>query len=378
MQRISRTLGRRDQRARSLSRRQRAGLAGAHGNPATAPVETLAPAFAVALPSLNGQPVNYSHEVNGEMLFELCAALVRMELGTPELWSECGEDPLTFAKRSIVNRIGKGTIELLERNLEYHLEVTDVVGADSAGLSTGQLAIAIHCSGCGFLKIGPALRALEAEEKGLGAAFYWTIIRSLYRVMRIYDHSDAQAYEENLIEYAQEDDPANRDQYEFPEVEKALPECIRRSLKHESEHWRLDYRRLLWRHRNGRYRNWIRHVEAIARLSRIRARSFEPADDGYYDGPPLPALLVIFEEHDAVAACFDEESQYMLEGSAEPAFCTAFRLDNPEECSAAMRAAERFVLVNRTVCELIEEIQSWEAVNEGRDRDRRDASLRAA
>ena len=69
--------------------------------------------------------------------------------------------------------------------------------------------------------------------------------------MRIYDHSDAQAYEENLIEYAQEDDPANRDQYEFPEVEKALPECIRGSLKHESEHWRLDYRRLLSRHRNG-------------------------------------------------------------------------------------------------------------------------------
>ena len=42
----------------------------------------------------------------------------------------------------------------------------------------------------------------------------------------------------------------------------------------------------------------------------------EPEDfDGYYDGPPLPALLIVFEEHDAVAACFDEESQHMLEGS---------------------------------------------------------------
>jgi len=379
MQRISRTRGRRDQRACSLSLRQRAGTARAHGNPATTPVETLAPAFAVALPSLDGQPVKYSHEVNGEMLFELCAALVRMELGTPNLWSVCGEDPLAFAKSSIVNRIGKGTIDLLERNVEYHLEVTDVVGADSAGLSTGQLAITIHCSGCGFLKIGPALRALEREEKGLGAAFYWTLICSLYRVMRIYDHSDAQAYEENLIEYAQEDDPANRDQYEFPEVEKALPECIRGSLKHKSEHWRLDSRRLLRRHRNGRYRNWIRHVEAIARLARVKTRSFEPADyDGYYDGPPLPALLIVFEEHDAIAACFDEESQHMLEGSAEPAFCAVFTLDSAEQCSAAMRAVERFVHVNREVCELIEEIQRWEAVNEGRGCDRGDESLRAA
>ena len=379
MQIISRTLGRHDQRACSLSRARRTRAIGTDRSSAAAPIDTLAPAFAQALPSLDGQPVNYSHEVNGEMLFELCAALVRMELGTPKLWSECGEDPLAFAQRSIVNRIGKETLELLERNVEYHLEVTDVVGADSARLSTGQLAITIHCSGCGFLKIGPALRALEAEGKGLGAAFYWTLLRSLYRVMRIYDHSDAQAYEENLIEYAQEDDPANRDQYEFPEVEKALPECIRGSLKHESEHWRLDYRRLLRRHRNGRYRNWIRHVQAIAKLARVKPRSFEPSDyDGYYDGPPLPALLIVFEEHDAVAACFDEESQHMLEGSAEPAFCSVFTLDDAQQCSAAMRAAERFVLVNREVCELIEEIQSWEAGNEGRDRDRQDASLRAA
>jgi len=380
MQRIPRTLGRRDQRACPLSLRQRTGTAVAHGNPAAAPVETLAPAFAQALPSLCGQPVNYSHEVNGEMLFELCAFLVRMELGTPELWSECGEDALAFARRSIVNRVGKETTELLDRNVEYHLEVADVVGADSTGLSTGQLAISIHCSSCGYLRIGPALRALEAEEEGLGAAFYWTLIRSLYRVMRIYDHSDAQAYEENLIEYAQEDDPANRDQYEFPEVDKALPECIRRSLKHESEQWRLDYRWLLRRHRNGRHGNWIRRVEAIARLARVRTRSFEPADDdGYYDGPPLPALLIVFEEQDAVAACFDEESQHMLEGSAEPAFCAVFTLDSVEQCSAAMRAAERFVLVTREMCQLIEEIQAREkSGNESRDLDRGDASLRAA
>jgi hypothetical protein len=314
------------------------------------------------------------------MLHQLCAALVRMGLGTPELWIECGEDPLVFAQRSIVNRIGAETVELLERNVEYHLEVTDVVGEDSTGLSSGQLAITIHCSGCGYLKIGPNLRALESEEEGLGAAFYWTLIRSLYRVTRIYDHSDAQAYEENLIEYAQEDDPANRDQYEFPEVDKALPECIRKSLKHESEHWRLDYRRLLWRHRNGRYRNWIRHVEAIAKLARVKARSLQPEDfDGYYDGPPLPALLFVFEEHDAVAACFDEESQHMLEGSTVPAFSAVFTLDNAEQCSAAMRAAERFVLLSREVCQLIEEIQAWEKNgNESRDRDRGDASLRAA
>jgi hypothetical protein len=39
--------------------------------------------------------------------------------------------------------------------------------------------------------------------------------------MRIYDHSDALMYEEMLIESANEDDEENRNQYEFPEVERA-------------------------------------------------------------------------------------------------------------------------------------------------------------
>jgi len=379
MQRIPLARRRADERPYPLSRARRKRAVGSDRSSATAPVETLAPAFAQALPSLEGQPHTYSHEVNGEMLYELCTALVRMNLGTPELWADCGEDPLLFAQRSIVNRISTETVELLERNVEYHLEVTDVVGEGSTGLSTGQLAITIECSGCGYLKIGSALRALESEEEGLGAAFYWTLILSLYRVMRIYDHSDAQAYEENLIECAQEDDPANRDQYEFPEVDKALPECVRKSLKHESEHRRLEYKRLLRRHRNGRCRHWIRHLETIAKLARVRARSGERDDfDGYYDGPPLPALLIVFEEHDAVAACFDEESQHMLEGSAEPAFCSVFALDNTEQCSTAMRAVARFIAVNREICELIEEIQALEQNNEGRGVDRRDASLRTA
>ena len=377
MQRIPIARRRGDKRACTLSRARRTRAVGTDRSSAAPPVETLAPAFAQALPSLDGQPHTYCHEVNGEMLYELCGSLVRGNLGTPELWADCGQDPLLFAQRSIVNRIGTETADLLERNIEYHLEVTDVVGEDSAGLSTGQLAITIHCSGCGYLKIGSALRALESEAEGLGAAFYWTLIRSLYRVMRIYDHSDAEAYEENLIEYAQEDDPANRDEYEFPEVEKALPECIRESLKPESRRSSLGYRRMLSRHSTGRYRNWIRHVEMIAKLARVDARSLR-ADEfgGYYDGPPVPALLIVFEEHDAVAACFDEESQHMLEGSCEPTFLAVFAPDDADECSRAMRAVERFIRVNRDLCELIEEIHG-ENGDEGRDCDRRDASLRA-
>jgi len=61
---------------------------------------------------------------------------------------------------------------------KFHLQVSDVLERDGYGstLSNGQLAVTIECGGSGFLKIGPALDALEDQAEGLGAAFYWTLV----------------------------------------------------------------------------------------------------------------------------------------------------------------------------------------------------------
>ena len=67
----------------------------------------------------------------------------------------------------------------------------------------------------------------------------------------------------------------------------------------------------------------------------------------------------------------------MLEGSSEPALCAVFSPTDQEEFMKAMRAVERFVRVNLGLCELIEEIQG-EKGDEGKDRNRSDASLRTA
>ena len=45
-------------------------------------VATLAPAFGQALPSLAEVRAEYNHEVNAELVYELCASLVREGLGT--------------------------------------------------------------------------------------------------------------------------------------------------------------------------------------------------------------------------------------------------------------------------------------------------------
>jgi hypothetical protein len=293
----------------------------AAGTASTIGVETLAPAFGQALPSLADVRTEYSHEVNAELVYELCAALVREGLGTAETWNKSGDNALAFTQQAMMSGIGAERGDLIQRNVEYHLEVSDQLertGSDAV-LESGQLVVTVECGGSGYLKIGPAIDALEAEAEGLGAAFYWALTFALYRVMRIYNHDDALMYEERMRDYAAEDDEENRGQYEFPEVEKALPECIQKTLKRECPDWRRRDRDLLRRFRNGKFSSWFERLRRLQRFSRLPLKqSRDYIEAGYYDEPPLPALLVTFKENDAITACFDEEGQYMMEGTAEP------------------------------------------------------------
>jgi hypothetical protein len=96
--------------------------------------------------------------------------------------------------------------------------------------------------------------------------------------------------------------------------------------------------------------------------------------------PPLTATaswLIAFREHDAIAACFDEESQHMLESSAEPALCVVFSPDKPNEVERAIRAVDRFVSFNAELCLLAEELGKWEASNGCGDSDRGEPPLRS-
>ncbi len=163
-------------------------------------IATLAPAFGQALPSLDDVRVEYNHEVNAELVYELCAALVREGLGTAETWKKSGGNALAFAQHAMVSAIGPERGDLLQRNVEYHLEVSDQLGraGSDTELESGQLVVTVECGGSGYFRIGPALDALEAEAEGLGAAFYWALTFALYRVMWIYNHDNALMYEESL------------------------------------------------------------------------------------------------------------------------------------------------------------------------------------
>jgi len=88
--------------------------------------------------------------------------------------------------------------------------------------------------------------------------------------------------------------------------------------------WKAHDRALLRRYRNGNSSSWLA-VAAHSSASHASTQAVaEILESGYYDDPPLPSLLVAFKEHDAITACFDEEGQSMMEGTAEPTVCVVF------------------------------------------------------
>lgn len=80
MQGIMRPIERRRRGHPTLCRNRQDSAAGATRTAIAAGVMTLAPAFSQALPSLLGVRADYTHEANRDLLFHLCAALVREEL----------------------------------------------------------------------------------------------------------------------------------------------------------------------------------------------------------------------------------------------------------------------------------------------------------
>lgn len=318
------------------------------GTPA---VGLLAPAFGQALPSLAGVPAAYSHSENSDTLVDLCRVLVEHDLGDESLWNATGKQPLRFAAAAVKKAIEERCGDLLTRNVNYELSIQDTVGSyGDEELHAGSLILSVDCNGCGFLKMGPALAVLENEEAGLGAAFYHLLRLSLYRWLRLYDHTDAEAYSDNLREWAEQEDEGAREEYEIADVEGALPSFLRGEDRLQTK----DYRTLVRRHRRGPHKAWIDCVLRIAALTRVPSCAPRELIDAYWDDSPLPALLICFHDQDAIAAAFDAESQSMLESSHEPTYLHVFSPANPAESQQALRGFSRFFAINLELFTLVE------------------------
>jgi hypothetical protein len=312
-----------------------------------------------------------SYQPNSALIYQLCRVLVERRLADGALWNQSGRALLPFCSHAVQRMLDGVWDSRLDEYVKYSLDIKDELGEDEQKLGIrGRLTAMVDTQMSGYLKIGPALDRLEEKHSGLGTAFYRLLQSSLARWIRVYDHTDAGYYEENLRETMEQDDPENEEAYEFPQVEDAIPVYLR-AKDHQETHVE---RALLRRFRSGACGDWIDRLLRVHRISRLRVRHQRVGD--YYDDPPLPSLLVVFRPHDAIEACFDAEAQYFYEVSHEPIFAVPFSVESPEECDAAIRSITAFFRLNTELFELVEVLNKEES-HAGRHQHREEPPLQA-
>ena len=124
---------------------------------------------------------------------------------------------------------------------------------------------------------------------------------------------------------------------ELPDVAAAIPHCLRKKWNPLKERF---IERLLGTTHDRKVRALLEGLLELsaASLSAKRPGIGEFAEAQLIDAnPPVPALVAVFEQHDAVEGCFDEESQGMLECPPEPNVILPLRVADADSVGEAFR-----------------------------------------
>jgi hypothetical protein len=275
------------------------------------------------------------------------STLLKAGIAAAEDWRAAKRNPFQFPKDALdrwVTAHGKAQIEeqfRLNLTLSTDLESHCAMGRETPAQAS-QLFLTVEPSSAGYVVLGPTLRMLEASHPRLSATFAQLFLGALNRWIRVYDHRDAQERVDTLREWY-ESDPES-EMVELPDIARSTPRCMKRRV--------LSERALSQTLRKIKNRTARRLIEQVVELDRLSCQAERPIVDEEVSallmdcGAPLPSLLAVFEPHDAIEGCFDEDAQGMYEVIPEPNLI--LRLNGEDEQS--MREVFRVLAV---LCETL-------------------------
>jgi len=278
----------------------------------------IAPGPSLPIPRLNRVGLRHSSFGSDAAAARFATILIELGIGNSSDWSRCGREPAGFLRHTLNRFIERSTEAAIDGafDLSVTLSTDPHEWCEIEDEPDGsQMFLYMEAGSCGFVNLGPALALCEKEHPQLPVTFARLFLYGLGRVFRVYDDRDA---DERLSVLEDDYEPGTgQDDAPLPDRDKLLPPCMKkRPLGRRALKALMD--------RLGPSKQVSRLLKATVELDRISGRVRlpeipEPIRDAFCDcNPPVPILLAIFQQGDAIEACFDEESQLMLEATPEP------------------------------------------------------------
>jgi hypothetical protein len=276
----------------------------------------------------------------------LAKALVELDIAIPGDWKRAEHDPTSFIRFTLERLIKADGGSAIRRRflLSAVVSNTPCEWTERDENKPNQLFLIVEPSEatCGCVTFGPTLALLMKVHPQLPVTFFNLFVGALNRYIRTYDYRDAEERAETLREWAAQE--ADADQYEIPDVQGAIPACMRQAALDEGE----------VAHLKDRINDPLamKLVEAALALDHLSAQAKRPElhDDIGQQlsdcNPALPCLLAVFGEADAIAACFNEEAEGMTEVTPEPNIIIPF---DPTDTESVQRTFHMFGVVCQTI-----------------------------
>ena len=306
----------------------------------------MAPRGGFSLPQLAGIPTGQRLIADDRLAVTLAESLVKLDIASPEDWEKAEHDPTSYIRITLQRWIDAHGGAAIRRRFLLAAAISTVPceWAERDESQSNRLFLIVEPSeaSCGCVVFGPTLDMLERVDPQLPATFFHLFSGALNGWIRIYDYRDAEERVETLREWiAQEPDA---DQYELPDVAGCIPPYMRQSSVEGHELARIK----------DKIRDPLARklVEATLSLEHTSGQAERPEISEDVSqllcdcNPPLPSLVAVFAESDAVAACLDDEAQGMMELTPEPNLIIPF---SPGDAASVHSASRTFAVACETI-----------------------------
>ena len=308
--------------------------------------QLMAQGTGLLLPRLAGVPPIHRVVADDRLAVMLAKSLVELDIAALGDWKRAACDPTSFIRLTLERWIKAHGGSAIRRRFLLVASISDTpcewTERDESKLNQLFLTVEPSEASCGCATFGPTFELLEKVHPQLPVTFFHLFVGALNAWIRVYDHRDAEDRAETLREWAAQE--ADADQYEIPDVQASIPSCMRETAREEGELARLK----------DKIDDPLaaKLVGAAINLDRVSAQAKRPElDDDIGQqlsdcNPPLPCLLAVFSEGDAIAACFDEEAQGMMEVTPEPSLIIPF---DPMDTESVRRTFQMFGVACQTI-----------------------------